>query len=105
MSNGPNLWWIYDREAEKFSALPTGPLLVPVLMAIIIGSLLKGLIEAKNGIEFVAGPLKDTPYWQQKRDRYYSLIAKYTSTNGDLSASELQEFKQLEAYLCNPYRY
>lgn len=103
MSNGPNLWWVYNAEDQSFSTLPTGPFLVPALLIMGVLSLFGVGRQRVVTVEELAGPLTKDPAWQRKRKRYQELIDKSVATGHNLEYFEYKELHELGRYLHNPY--
>lgn len=105
MSNknaNPSLWWVFDAETDTFSALPTGPFLVPALF--ICGLVYMGrlLLVRRHTYESIAGSIAKTSYWKRKKRRYDALVDKAVETNNHLDYTERLELISLRRYLCDP---
>lgn len=105
MSKGPNLWWVYDSNDRSFSALPTGPLLVPALIIAGLAAIWGSCFGREHTTESIAGDLVKTEYWQAKRKRQLELIQRSVDTNNNLELHERYELQQIQKYLNNPYGY
>jgi hypothetical protein len=102
MSQPTNLWWAYDSENGSFSALPAGPFLLPALIIVGIVSLFQGLNSRELSPREMFGSIVDTPTWKQRHARYIELVHRRVN-NGELELAEHEEFRQLKAYVNNPY--
>jgi hypothetical protein len=102
--SGPNLWWVYDNESNKFSALPTGPFFVPALIICSIAALFGAGRTEVSTFAKRAGPRALSPEWPAKEKRYWELFRKRCERYPEpLDWDEHLELMRLEQYLEGEY--
>lgn len=101
--NKASLWWAYDAEGGKFSALPASPLLLPALLIMGIFSIGKAIFSPTRMTGEGMGPIGETEYYQRQLKRKAELSHRGYHTEDGLRWHEWDEFYAIERYLNDPY--
>lgn len=103
MSDKASLWWAYDAEGGKFSALPASPLLLPALLFMGLFSIGKAIFSPTLTTGQGLGGIEKTDYYQQQYNRWRELGDRVYIKGESLEWHEWDEYDRLKAYVHNPY--
>jgi hypothetical protein len=101
--NKASLWWAYDAEGGKFSALPASPLLLPALLFMGLFSIGKAIFSPTLTTGQGLGPVTKTDYYQRQYNRWRELGHRAYTKNELLQWHEWEEYYSIKRYLDNPY--
>lgn len=98
-----SLWWAYDAEGGKFSALPASPLLLPALLFMGIFSIGKAIFSPARMTGEGLGPITKTDYYQRQYNRWRELGRRAYVNGENLEWHEWEEYYKIQEYIRNPY--